>query len=329
MPSSSPQWDSRNRGFISPAELQQLRQSSPGRDVHDFPARPPTNDSSASPQAQDNPNDNSQHTTQPRPMPPSSQSHARTSSFFSFRSKPHQEPVQDTSPKSPSPSALHNRRPSNPKATSPTDFGGPAPQMGQSKSLGPTRSPTDQQPDQQPLGMRRASLAGGQPAPAPLHPEIRSVVQLTLAHARKVYFSGPLVKRLERQPDGQRPLKDDGWVEVWAQLGGTTLSIWDMRDVEEANKQGREVPPTYFNTTDAVRFRLLVLPDDLTMILVRSSSRLYHCSHYRRPASEKIHERAYSQYCWLKSLIVQLSIDPSFGVMGNRTSAFCLGKIAA
>lgn len=246
MSSSSPQWDSRNRGFISPAELQQLRQSSPGRavDVHDFPARPATNE----PQAQDIPTD----TTQPRTMPPSSHSHARTSSFFSFRNKQHQEPAQDTSPP---PTA----RPTNPNSGTPTDFGSPAPQMGQSKSLGPTRSPADQLDQQQPTAMRRSSLAGGQPASPPLHPEIRSVVQLTLAHARKVYFSGPLVKRLERQPDGQRPLKDDGWVDVWAQLGGTTLSIWDMREVEEANKQGREVPPTYYNTTDAVRFRLLAL----------------------------------------------------------------------
>lgn len=52
-------------------------------------------------------------------------------------------------------------------------------------------------------------------------------------------------------PDGQRPTKDDGWVDVWAQLGGTTLSIWDMHKVEEANKQGREVPPVYINITDA------------------------------------------------------------------------------
>lgn len=131
--------------------------------------------------------------------------------------------------------------------------------MGQSKSLGPTRSPTDQQLDQQqPAAIRRSSLAGGQSSSTPLHPEIRSVVQLTFAHARKVYFSGPLVKRLERQPDGQRPLKDDGWVDVWAQLGGTTLSLWDMREVEEANKQGKEVPPTYYNTTDAVRLLLLM-----------------------------------------------------------------------
>lgn len=247
--SSSPQWDSRNRGFISPAALQQLRQASPGRnvDVHDLPARP-ANGTSAPPQAQDIANDDS---SQPRTMPPSSNTHARTSSFFSFRSKPHQEPHQDSSPTA-TPSA---RPPSNPNHSPPADFGGPAPQMGQSKSLGPTRSPSDHLDPLQPTTARRASLAGGQ---TPLHPEIRSVVQLTLAHARKVYFSGPLVKRLERQPDGQRPLKDEGWIDVWAQLGGTTLSIWDMREVEEANKQGREVPPTYFNTTDAVRFSIIL-----------------------------------------------------------------------
>lgn len=90
------------------------------------------------------------------------------------------------------------------------------------------------------------------PAPPPLHPEIRSVVQLTLAHARKVYFSGPLVRRLERQADGSRPTKDEGWTDVWAQLGGTTLSIWDMRLIAEASKEGKEVPPTYVNMTDAV-----------------------------------------------------------------------------
>ena len=250
--SSSPQWDSRNRGFISPAELQQLKQAGSGRatDLHDLPARSPANDSA--PPSQDIPTDNAK----PQSMPASSLSHARTSSFFSFLSKQHQEPTQDSSPNAAQP-PIHDRRPNNLNGGPSTDFDGPAPQMGQSKSLGPTTSPSDLHVgQQQPTAIRRSSL--GLPAPAPLHPEIRSVVQLTLAHARKVYFSGPLVKRLERQPDGQRPLKDDGWVEVWAQLGGTTLSIWDMREVEEANKQGREVPPTYFNTTDAVRFHLLV-----------------------------------------------------------------------
>lgn len=89
------------------------------------------------------------------------------------------------------------------------------------------------------------------PAPPPLHPEIRSVVQLTIAHAHKIYFSGPLVRRFERQPDGHKPTKDEGWTEVWAQLGGTTLSVWDMKEIQEASKQGREVPPSYINVTDA------------------------------------------------------------------------------
>ncbi|KAG6813944.1 hypothetical protein H0H92_005199 [Tricholoma furcatifolium] len=89
-----------------------------------------------------------------------------------------------------------------------------------------------------------------QAAPLALHPEIRSVVQLTSSHARKVYFSGPLVRRLERRSaDGQH--HDEVWFDVWAQLGGTTLSIWDMAQVQEASRQGKEVPPTYVNTTDA------------------------------------------------------------------------------
>ena len=61
-----------------------------------------------------------------------------------------------------------------------------------------------------------------------------------------------MVRRLERQPDGQRPVKDEGWRHVWAQLGGTTLSLWDMKEIEEANQQGRQVPPSYVNITDAV-----------------------------------------------------------------------------
>ncbi|KAF8515417.1 hypothetical protein BU17DRAFT_9547, partial [Hysterangium stoloniferum] len=80
--------------------------------------------------------------------------------------------------------------------------------------------------------------------------EIKSVIDLVLAHAHKIYFSGPLVRRVERQPDGSKPVRDDGWVEVWAQLGGTTLSVWDMKAIEEASKRGDEVPPSYINITD-------------------------------------------------------------------------------
>ena len=81
--------------------------------------------------------------------------------------------------------------------------------------------------------------------------EIHSVVTLIHAHAHKIYMSGPLIRRVERLPDGHHPVKEE-WTEVLAQLGGTTLSIWDMKEREEARKQGKEVPPTYINVTHAV-----------------------------------------------------------------------------
>lgn len=96
----------------------------------------------------------------------------------------------------------------------------------------------------------------GQPG-RQLHPEIRSIVQLSTAQAHKVYFSGPLVKHIERHPDGRIVGKDEPWREVWAQLGGTTLSVWDMKEIEEASKRGAEVPPSYLNVTDAVSNMLI------------------------------------------------------------------------
>ncbi|KAJ3760298.1 hypothetical protein EV360DRAFT_5045, partial [Lentinula raphanica] len=94
-----------------------------------------------------------------------------------------------------------------------------------------------------------------------LHPEIRSIVSLTVAHAHKIYFSGPLMRRIEREANGGKPhhttdnagnnASNNGWEQVWAQLGGTTLSVWNMREIEEASKRGKEVPPSYLNITDA------------------------------------------------------------------------------
>jgi hypothetical protein len=82
--------------------------------------------------------------------------------------------------------------------------------------------------------------------PDPLHPDIRSVIRLLDAHAAKIYKSGPL-SQLEKQYDGRVKL-----VNSWAQLRGTALCVWDLRQVEEASKLGAEVPPIYLNVTDAV-----------------------------------------------------------------------------
>ncbi|KAG6853977.1 hypothetical protein C0991_011840 [Blastosporella zonata] len=142
----------------------------------------------------------------------------------------------------------------NPGGTVPGEFGTSvqAPvSSAQSVQSPPVGAPSIQNNTNQPQSQPQSQLQP-QPAaaPQPLHPEIRSVVQLTTAHARKIYYSGPLVRRVERRTADEKH-KDEVWFDVWAQLNGTTLSIWDMAKIQEASKQGREVPPTYVNTTDA------------------------------------------------------------------------------
>jgi CCR4-NOT transcriptional complex subunit CAF120 len=248
--SPTPQWDSRNHGFIPPAQLQRLRQSSPlAREFSSELERPHSMTATSFP---------SQSPSTLRPSPTAATTHSRSSSFFAFL-----------------------RSNDNTPSTMPSRSAGPGPQH--------------QNPDENgrvPLDTRRPSLPSapaldrttslpspGQSQTMQLHPEIRSVLTLTHAHAHKVYMSGPLVRRVERLPDGHHPIKDEGWRDVWAQLGGTTLSIWDMKEIDEASKQGKEVPPTYINVTDAVSLGLYHNSCcHLTVILVCASSRRRHDS---------------------------------------------------
>ena len=253
------QWDSRNRGFIPPT---QLRQQSPSNEYTNYAtqSQPQNNGSIAPPIANQSQAQAplSPQAQQARPLnsPASSiPTHSRTSSFFSaFRKNQSVE------------NKLMNNSEGGGAATypgaQPGSAGGPVNEFGGVRS--------SQYDAQTSVARPRPGLTkppppdSNNPQAAPqqlatLHPEIRSVVQLTSAHSRKVYFSGPLVRRLERQPDGSRPVKDEGWTEVWAQLGGTTLSIWDMKAIAEASKDGKEVPPTYINVQDAVGLLTYIL----------------------------------------------------------------------
>jgi CCR4-NOT transcriptional complex subunit CAF120 len=162
--------------------------------------------------------------------------HLRNSSIFSFRSSHKSHHSVETVPS---------------QAARPTNG---ADEFGRSGSPGSQKSQTLTQNTitASNSGSQALQRAGSVAVVPSLHPEIRSIVNLTVAHAHKVYYSGPLVRRIERLVDGGKPSRDEGWTDVWAQLGGTTLSIWDMKKIDEANKQGREVPPTYLNMTDAV-----------------------------------------------------------------------------
>lgn len=147
--------------------------------------------------------------------------------------------------------------------------------------------------------------------------EIKSVVDLALAHAHKIYYSGPLVRRIERLPDGHKPARDEGWVDVWAQLGGTTLSVWDMKAIEEANKRGEEVPPSYINITDCVSIYYFPrVISQLTLPVVRSGVGCINKPPYSYIACEKIYQCYYFKYCGLKHGFLRLSIFSGIGSMG-------------
>ncbi|KAI0635974.1 hypothetical protein C8Q77DRAFT_1155712 [Trametes polyzona] len=250
-PSSSPRWDSRNEGFVSPARLQQWKQenertlsfsSPPPQDPPPEPT-PPTRPSQERRVTDVYPKPNGS-----TPSKPQHRSKPSFTAFFSRKSSQHDDLQPLSSPPARPPTQDSDSQMSVKQGTPPA--GNPPKRAPSTDDAAIAPSHRVLQKDPPPSLTRSQTNPAPTPVP-PLHPEIRSVVQLTLAHAHKVYFSGPLVRRIERQPDGQKPAKDDGWREVWAQLGGTTLSVWDMEEIREASKQGRQVPPAYINVTDA------------------------------------------------------------------------------
>lgn len=260
--------------------------------------------------------------------------HGRSSSFlgFSFRGRTHSSPSHPQGA-----STLPTVR-ENSERASIDEFGASRPTFsartstlangssGNDASGAPTMGSARQQPQQQAIQV--VPTAGGSTS-RQLHPEIRSVVALSTAQAHKIYFSGPLVKHVERHSDGRIVGKDEPWREVWAQLGGTTLSVWDMKEIEEANKRGAEVPPTYLNITDAVRQELLAC--------IQTSNNL--CSEYqrlrwgynaraRRPA-RKIRKRRYTYERWAQPHTIFVPFTPGPCLMDCSTAPRGIRKVAS
>ena len=138
------------------------------------------------------------------------------------------------------------------------------------------------------------------------------------------------MRHLERQPDGSRPAKDDGWTDVWAQLGGRTLSIWDMNLIAEANKEGREVPPTYVNMTDAVCYFLNNFYYDIHefAMLVRSSARICHCTCVGYQPCQKIHRCINAQHGWIQPLFIFMPVDSSLIILGCGIALISMGEVS-
>ncbi|CAO1619269.1 unnamed protein product [Jaminaea pallidilutea] len=85
-------------------------------------------------------------------------------------------------------------------------------------------------------------------------PELRSALFLQDAQQRKMYMEGYLSRRDALGADG-KPLHPNDPKKAWhlcfVQLSGTVLSVWSVQQMEQAAREGREVPPSYVNVTDS------------------------------------------------------------------------------
>ena len=157
-----------------------------------------------------------------------------------------------------------------------------------SKTFDEQRQPIQPSPQQPQHEARpRYQPAEEQRALTPVSPELRSLISFSSVYVHKIYFSvssihsvlrnsflaypqGPLVRKVERNPDGNKS-KEDTWSDVWGQLEGGTLSFWDMEEIMLALKEGREVPPSYININNAVNINDAVSPCS-----IRAFSALIH-----------------------------------------------------
>ncbi|PWN29433.1 hypothetical protein BDZ90DRAFT_277711 [Jaminaea rosea] len=128
--------------------------------------------------------------------------------------------------------------------------------LDQADPYGPSQkspgTPNDRPPS--PTGSTSRSI---RTSAAPLtfkSPELRSALYLQDAQQRKTYMEGYLSRRDALGADG-KPLHPNDPKKAWhlcfVQLSGTVLSVWSVSQMEEAAREGREVPPTYINVTDS------------------------------------------------------------------------------
>ncbi|EYE91487.1 PH domain protein [Aspergillus ruber CBS 135680] len=88
--------------------------------------------------------------------------------------------------------------------------------------------------------------------------EIQPIFALLNSHANKIYQEGYFLKLNDLDTHG-RPCPDRQWVECYAQLIGTVLSLWNAAALDAA-RDGQEVPPTFINLADASIKTIETLP---------------------------------------------------------------------
>lgn len=80
-------------------------------------------------------------------------------------------------------------------------------------------------------------------------PELQPIFSFLNSHSNKLYQEGYFLKLHDLDSRG-RPSGDRTWIECFAQLVGTVLSLWDAAALDLAGEDG-EVVPTFINLSDA------------------------------------------------------------------------------
>ncbi|KAJ5791841.1 uncharacterized protein N7518_008852 [Penicillium psychrosexuale] len=88
-------------------------------------------------------------------------------------------------------------------------------------------------------------------------PELSPIFSFLNIHTNKLYHEGYFLKLNDLDSHG-RPSGDRQWVECYAQLVGTVLSLWDGAALDAAG--GEEVPATFINLADASLKMIETLP---------------------------------------------------------------------
>ncbi|KAK5721029.1 hypothetical protein LTR15_006991 [Elasticomyces elasticus] len=80
-------------------------------------------------------------------------------------------------------------------------------------------------------------------------PELQPIFSFLNSHSNKLYQEGYFLKLHDLDSRG-RPSAERSWIECFAQLVGTVLSLWDAAALDAAGEDG-EVVPTFVNLSDA------------------------------------------------------------------------------
>ncbi|KAF9633357.1 hypothetical protein BFW01_g4251 [Lasiodiplodia theobromae] len=108
------------------------------------------------------------------------------------------------------------------------------------------RNRSDSRPSSRPISMVQTYQPPLMEVAQDTLPELQPIFTFLNSHSNKLYQEGYFLKLHDL--DARTP--DRNWTEVFAQLVGTVLSVWDAQRLDEAGEDG-EVVPTFINLADA------------------------------------------------------------------------------